>query len=433
MAFIHNHSCECTKAELDLFQLPATQTSVEAGDWIPYKPVAAINQEAPIEFHVPSHSDEYLDLSQTLMVIRAKLVKADGTALEEDAKVAPINNFLHSMFSDVMVSFNQKTISSASNLYPYRAYIETLFNYNSEAKVTRCQCEAWFEDTAGKMDDTGDTNDGFLARQSLSSLSRTFEMIGRPHCDVIGQNRYLPNGVDLAIKLIPSRSAFCLIAETNTAYKAHIVDATLLVRKLSMSPSVLLGHAKALEKANYKLPVVRVDMKCVTIPANVQSKSIANHYLGQMPTRLVVGFVTNAALNGSMTTNPFNFHHHDLSYLSIYIDGRQIPSRPLQPNYADDDYLEAYFTTFSGTGIGFRDDGHCIQRAQYPLGYCLYAFDLTSDMSANDVHWSLRKNGTLNIEVKFSKSLTAAVSCVTLAEFQNLVEIDKQRNVIVDY
>ena len=135
-----------------------------------------------------------------------------------------------------------------------------------------------------------------------------------------------------------------------------------------------------------------------------------------MPTRLVVGFVTNAALNGNITTNPFNFQHHDLSYLSIHIDGRKIPSRPLQPNYADDDYLEAYFTTFSGTGIGFRDDGHCFQRSQYPLGYCLYAFDLTSDMSANDVHWSLRKNGTLNIEVKFAKSLTAAVSCVTLAD-----------------
>ena len=432
MAFIHNNSCECTKAELDLFQLPPTQTSVEGGDWIPYKPVASINDDAPIEFHVPSHSDEYLDLSQTLIFIRAKIVQADGSKITDEMKVAPVNNFLHTMFSDVTVSLNQKIVSSASNLYPYRAYIETLFNYNLEAKSTRNQCELWFADHAGALDDIPN-NDGFAKRGELVQKSKTFEMIGRPHCDLFGQNRYLPNGVDLSVKFVPSRAAFCIQATGAVNFKCQIVEATLLVRKLTMSPSVLLGHAKALEKANYKLPVIRADMKCVTIPANVQSKSIANHYLGQMPTRLIIGFVTNSAMNGDQKTNPFNFTHQLLSYLSIHIDGRQIPSRPLQPDYENENYIEAFLTTFTGTGIGFRDDGWGAGRWHYPRGFCFYAFDLTSDLSANDMHWSLRKNGTLNIEVKFAKSLPVAVSCITFAEFQNLIEIDKQRNITTDY
>ena len=433
MAFIHNKSCECTKAELDLFQLPPTQTSVEAGDWVPYKPVASINDDAPIEFHVPSHSEEYLDLSQTLIYIRAKILNADGTALAAEVKVAPVNNFLHSMFSDVTVSLNQKMVSSTSNLYPYRAYIETLFNYNQEAKLTRNQCELWYQDTAGAMDAVAATNTGFVNRSSYASKSGILEMVGRPHCDLFGQHRYLPNGIDLSVKFVPSRAAFAIHAEGTAAFKCQILEATLFVRKLTMSPSVLLGHAKALEKSSYKIPVIRADMKCVTIPANVQSKSIANHYLGQMPTRLIIGFVTNKALNGNFNTNPFNFHHHDLSYLSLHIDGRQIPSRPLQPNYEGSSYIESYLTNFTGTGIGFRDDGFGVGRAHYPKGYCFYAFDLTSDLSANAEYWSLRKSGTLNIEIKFAKSLTAALSCITFAEFQNLIEISKERNVTTDF
>jgi hypothetical protein len=42
MAFIHEGSCECVKSELDLFSIPATQTSVESGMNVDYHPVSSI-------------------------------------------------------------------------------------------------------------------------------------------------------------------------------------------------------------------------------------------------------------------------------------------------------------------------------------------------------------------------------------------------------
>jgi hypothetical protein len=33
MALVHPSSCECTKSELDLFEVPPTQTSVAYGYW----------------------------------------------------------------------------------------------------------------------------------------------------------------------------------------------------------------------------------------------------------------------------------------------------------------------------------------------------------------------------------------------------------------
>jgi len=43
----------------------------------------------------------------------------------------------------------------------------------------------------------------------------------------------------------------------------------------------------------------------------------------QLPTRLVVGLVSNAAFNESRTLNPFNFKHYNLSEIAIYLDGQQ--------------------------------------------------------------------------------------------------------------
>ena len=111
MAFVHHESQECTKSELDLFTIPATQTSITKGQWIEYHPLSNITDSGPIEFNVSGSGEEYLDLAKTLLFIKAKITKANGTALELNEQLGPVNLFLHSLFSQVDVSFNERLIS----------------------------------------------------------------------------------------------------------------------------------------------------------------------------------------------------------------------------------------------------------------------------------------------------------------------------------
>ena len=68
------------------------------------------------------------------------------------------------------------------------------------------------------------------------------------------------------------------------------------------------------------------------------------------------------------------------------------------------------------------------------MGYTLFAFDLTPDLSANYAgHWNLVKHGSLRLEVRFEKPLTETVNCIVYAEFDNVIEIDSSRQVIVDF
>ena len=133
MLFIHSKSQECAKSELDLFSVPPTQVSLEKGHWIDHQPVSSIADGGTITFMCPG-TEDYVDLSKTILVVRAKVTKADGANLGAHEKVGVVNNFLHSLFKQVDVFLKEKQVTPAMGTYNYRAYLETLLNYGPAAK-----------------------------------------------------------------------------------------------------------------------------------------------------------------------------------------------------------------------------------------------------------------------------------------------------------
>lgn len=435
MSFLHHHSSECVKSELDLFALPSTQTSIENGSWVQYSPISSLSDEGPIEFLVPGAGDEYIDLSHTIIQIKAKIINLDSSPIPADAQVAPVNNWLHSIFSQLDVYLNQKLISPPNNTYAYRAYIENLLNYGPAAKASHLTCGLWYQDTAKHMDTCDESNLGFKKRKELAKDSRMIEMIGHLHGDIFNQEKFMINGVEMRLKLVRTKESFNLMSTTkDTKYKVNIHSATLLVRKVRINPSILLAHEKVLQKTTAKYPVTRAEVKILTISSGVQTKTLDNVFLGQIPKRCVIGFIKNAAFNGSFDTNPFNFENHGLNSFSIYVDGNQIPSKTLQPSFSNNIYTSAYHTLFSGTGIHFSNEGNSITKEDFANGYCLLAFDMTPDLSANfNAHWSLIKRGCVRIEVRFDEPLSKTLNCIIYAEFDNILEVNKNREVTFDY
>lgn len=429
MAFINNHRSITTKTELDIFATPPTQNSVEGGSTSCYRPISSLAGSAPVEFVVSSSGDEYIDLAHTALHIIAKVVIDEKLAENAQPEVAPVNNWLHSMFSQVDVYLNQKCISPPSNNYNYRAYIENLLNYTDNAKQSHLTAGMWYKDIGGKMD--GIDNSGHLKRKLLTSNECQVELYGNLHCDIFNQDKFMINGVEMCIKLIKAKNEFHLFGNT----KAHveILEANLYVRKVKINPSILVAHARALSVTSAKYPVTRVEIKTITIGADVRSKSIDNLFLGQMPKRCIIGMVDSAAFNGQLNRNPFNFEHFDYNYLSVYLDSIQIPSKPLTPDFANNQYTRSYYTLFEGSGVYFADTGNAISLNEYANGFCLAAFDLTPDLSCNEPHWNIIKSGALRVEIRFEKPLPKTITLIIFAEFDNIIEVDKNRNIIIDY
>jgi len=273
-----------------------------------------------------------------------------GVTQDKVDKVGPVNNFMHSLFNQLDVSLNHTSVSASSGLYPYRAYFETLLNYGPSAKQSHLGSVCWSDDTAGSMSDLIDGNEGLVKRRNFF-VNKKIDMIGHLHHDLFNQDRLLLNGVDIYLRLVRSPDKFCLM-DNYGYFSVHIEDACLLVRRVKINPGVLLAHARALAQHTAKYPITRVQVKAVTLQNNVNAQSIDNICLGQLPKRIIIGFVENKSFSGDYKKNPFDFENFDINYLCLYIDGVQIPSRPLQPDFKTNlPYVEAYHTLFSGTGI----------------------------------------------------------------------------------
>jgi len=155
-------------------------------------------------------------------------------------------------------------------------------------------------------------------------------------------------------------------------------------------------------------------------------------FSGQLPTRLVIGCVDNVAFNGSFAHNPYNFKNYDLTQLKVYLDGQQQFVRPIEPNYGANQYIASYMSLFNGTGKSMKDEGNDISRSEYPNRFTLYAFDLTPDLAEHD-HFNLHREGSVRIDMKFGTVLADTINAIIHAEFENILEIDRNRNKLFDY
>ena len=81
MNFVQDKSGKCTKTELDLFSVPPMQVSLQKGLWVDHQPVSSVSDAGPITFVCPG-TEDYTDLSKTILVVRAKVTKAEGNDLD---------------------------------------------------------------------------------------------------------------------------------------------------------------------------------------------------------------------------------------------------------------------------------------------------------------------------------------------------------------
>lgn len=436
MALVDRSSCICTKSELDLFTVPPTQTSVEEGITAEFLPAAALSDDGAIDIIIPASGEDYLDLASTVLFVQAKVVQANGDAIANDAPVGPVNLTLHSLFSQVDVKLNDKLVSSSANTYPYRAHLETLLNYGRTAKETQLAASLWYKDTSGQMDSRNAAADGpnagLAKRAAHVRGDRIVELLGRIHSDMFVQEKLLLNGVNVHVRLVRSSNRFVLMAADDGGFKMKIVKIALRARKVRLAPEVFLAHATTLEKANAKYPIDRVEVKALTVGQGFHNTN-EQIFQGQVPTRVIVGLVDTDAFNGRYSKNPFNYKHYSITKVSLQVDGRE-QMKPLVCDFDNGNAVEAFGNLYSVAGKAFKNEDLDVTREDFNAGYTLFCFDLTPDLAAEaGDHFNLVKTGTVRLAIEFGAALQTTVNAIIYGEFQNVIEIDRNMNVHIDF
>ncbi len=406
-------------------------------------PVSAIQHGCSLEFDVQPSDLLAVDLSKSYLYVTIQLLKADDTKPEDSVEISTINLPAHTMFSQLDVELSGQKISDSNTLSGYRSMLETLLSYDKNVQETELQKSLWYKDTADHMkafNTKGNTatNLGLKARAEYFKAGAEVELIGRPHGDIFNQPLAIPPKVPIKLRFVPAHDDFVIVTpapEGNAAqvkYKVKIISAKMYIYTLELTPSVQLEITHHLQKQNIVIPLIRNTMKYLAISSAQTANLFEGVFRGQLPDRIVLGLVTDSAMTGGYQENPFNFQHFNLNYLTLNVNGENLPNRPFTPDFTNKKYLREYYSMFEGLEIQNSAKSINISRDEYAKGYTLFVFDLRSGPNSTGA-LAATKTGDVRLELKFSTATTTTINCLVYAEFNTFIEIDKHHNVITPF
>ncbi len=117
--------------------------------------------------------EDYIDVNNTLLYTRIKIIRPDRSDIADGAPVGLINFPRACVFAQVDVSLGDLLITPSSSTYPYRCLIEALTNFGKDTLKSVFSAGLFYRDTAGHMDATDPTgeNAGLMKRAAFTNTS----------------------------------------------------------------------------------------------------------------------------------------------------------------------------------------------------------------------------------------------------------------------
>ena len=417
--------------KIAFFQKAEVDESIEKIYWVTYRPIAPIQEGTAVEFSIPGTSKDLVDLSQSKLYVKAKIVESGGSNIGTAAKVGPINLTLHSLWRQAELQLNQVNVSnSVGTNNPYKCLLDVVLKQSEDVKESVLQSELYFKDEGNMESSEGieASNRGFYYRVMYSAGSNSFDMIGPLRSfDLAHQDKLIFNGVALSMRFFPTTDAFRLMeSEADKTFKLIIEEVKLYLCYVELKPSVTIGIEQQLTTTPGIYSFMRSDFKTFNIPTGSYDFVVDDIFAGQIPSKLIATLVLSEAYTGSFSKNPFNFQNFWVRSIEFCVDSAATPCSAFQPNYDTGNFIAAYNALALTEDISGK--GNDITRLNFGGGYAIYCFNI--DSNYKDGLFPQKKSGHSRISLRFGKALTASVTLILYAVFPDEFKIDKSRAII---
>ena len=432
--------------QIALFSRRPVNVAEDRISWHEIRPSYMSNAEySSINFSIIGNSTQYVKLSDTELYVRMTIQKDGGAPffnLDDEGEPLPINRretgtpidfILHTMWSSVDIKMNNNLVSESGTNYMYKALMEALLTYNENTKKIQLSNEGFTGDSGDFTQINPDSppyNHGLKIRHKWFKDFFIVEFMGPLMADICNQDRLILPGVDIDIKLWPTRDEFRLITHPIGLRCKLVIDEIYLnVCKVNVSPEVMMGHDAALEISDCVYPFARTDIRTFNIAEGNFGMNIEDIWQGEVPTRLVVGLVKSQGYNGDYHLNPFHFEHFNVSDMGFFVNGEATPRPAYKLDLENGIYLQGLNSLYKITGKTMENSDIGITRDTYQQGYTLIGFDVDPTTSPDFRYVGKPREGHTKLEIRFKKALPCPVTVILYATFPENMTIDHARNV----
>ena len=126
---------------LNLFDIPSTDYTLVESRYVPINPFTTGIH--PIDFQIDPQ-DDFIDMSKSYFEGELQLKLDNAGNIANDTLVTICNNFIHSLFKQINVRLNGTLISSQTDTYHHKAYIDAVIHNDRDDGETILKPEGWF-------------------------------------------------------------------------------------------------------------------------------------------------------------------------------------------------------------------------------------------------------------------------------------------------
>ena len=214
--------------------------------------------ESCIEFEFRTDRNYYVDLGQTYLALKLKLVRSPGyetnnsrevkkehkkeakTDEEGTAEEAPVllvthvNNILHSIFSIVEVYINNQQNYKSNGLYAHKSYISNNFKGTISENKGVLHCDGYdYEERPHDIMEAPLSEPIFTRRLKMLSRPDGFMLYGKLGIDFFSTSELLYPNMKIRLRLIRARPIFYMISD-NPNVSVGIVDCSPYNRRIAL-------------------------------------------------------------------------------------------------------------------------------------------------------------------------------------------------------
>ena len=187
-----------------------------------------------IEYEFQTDRNYYVDLGQTYLALKLKLVRSrryetyntkevkkeqkeeakaeEEESLEEDDPVplvTLVNNILHSIFSNVEVYINNQQIYNSNGLYAHKSYVSNNFKGAISEYKGVLHCEGYdYEEIPDEIMEAPLVEPSFIRRMKMLSRPDGFMLYGKLGVDFFSTSELLYPNIKIRLRLIRARPNF---------------------------------------------------------------------------------------------------------------------------------------------------------------------------------------------------------------------------------
>ena len=413
-------------ARYDVFQSDKVDVSSTSQHTSVLTPVNGLENPGTIQFTVPRLAIHWMDVCNAYFRVEVQLMKHDAAKgadvpCEATDKAIIINNTAHSLFSDITIRLNERTIEGGNDLYYLRAYLSNLLQYTNDVKNTHMVTQGFTVpqvmhdteyDAATKTiktkaveftDKENALNQAILKQWSDNKFKRTFDFPLK--CNLFQQVIALPPGMQLDLIFTLNKPEYAIYdmehpaGTTSTKYKFKITSFQLYMPMLTPNAELQLKTAnrRKTEAIYYRYNGMTVQRQ--TIESGVQKKTFSN-VAALLSPKLIFFAVVPSNSWFDPGSRKLYFERHGLSQVTMTTNGAIMTGGTI--NCKDD--VIAY-SQFNRAIQVYNTNESCGIDLESFTKYCYFiAFDCTLDKQIDSVQpTNTRQYG---LELQFENTTT---------------------------